>query len=449
MQTAYLATHWNPIYWNTACLIVNSGALATTEDEDMDWDDDEDIAEKNKGVDYVKTAIALNEIRGQGVQVSLANINKSAYGFKPDAANNTILYGLKGITRVGVDVIKDIIANRPYTSLEDFMSKVKIGKLPMINLIKAGAFDEIEKKTREEVMEEYLHIVDDEKKRLTLQNFNGLINAGLVPTELDKVVQIYQNTKRLKKDFKDNDNFVLSDEEILKSIEDSELLTMGDDGYYRINQKMYDKVIYQKEMDKARAWLRNNHDEILAQFNKQIYDEIYEKYCGLGNISAWEMDSLSFYYHDHELKNVNKEKYGIVDFKDLSEQPEEEYSFIKNGKHIPIYQLHRIVGTVIGKNKTKGTIHLLTTNGVVLIRFRKEMFALYDKIISERRPDGTKKTIEKSWFTKGNKLMITGFRRDDQFVPKRYAKTPGHTLYLITDIENNGDLSLQSARVEE
>ena len=319
----------------------------------------------------------------------------------------------------------------------------------MINLIKAGAFDEIEKKTREEVMEEYLHIVDDEKKRLTLQNFNGLINAGLVPTELDKVVQIYQNTKRLKKDFKDNDNFVLSDEEILKSIEDSELLTMGDDGYYRINQKMYDKVIYQKEMDKARAWLRNNHDEILAQFNKQIYDEIYEKYCGLGNISAWEMDSLSFYYHDHELKNVNKEKYGIVDFKDLSEQPEEEYSFIKNGKHIPIYQLHRIVGTVIGKNKTKGTIHLLTTNGVVLIRFRKEMFALYDKIISERRPDGTKKTIEKSWFTKGNKLMITGFRRDDQFVPKRYAKTPGHTLYLITDIENNGDLSLQSARVEE
>ena len=30
--------------------------------------------------------------------------------------------------------------------------------------------------------------------------------------------------------------------------------------------------------------------------------------------------------------------------------------------------------------------------------------------------------------------MVTGFRRDDMFVAKRYNSTPGHTLYKITDV---------------
>ena len=36
VQTIYLATHWNPIYWNTACLIVNSASLENEEDDDDD-----------------------------------------------------------------------------------------------------------------------------------------------------------------------------------------------------------------------------------------------------------------------------------------------------------------------------------------------------------------------------------------------------------------------------
>lgn len=45
-QTAYLATHWNPIYWNTACLIVNSGSLENLDKEEIvsiyEKEDDED-----------------------------------------------------------------------------------------------------------------------------------------------------------------------------------------------------------------------------------------------------------------------------------------------------------------------------------------------------------------------------------------------------------------------
>ena len=33
MQTLYLATHFNPIYWTTACLIVNSGSLENNAEE--------------------------------------------------------------------------------------------------------------------------------------------------------------------------------------------------------------------------------------------------------------------------------------------------------------------------------------------------------------------------------------------------------------------------------
>ena len=36
VQTIYLATNWNPIYWNTACLIVNSASLENEEDDDDD-----------------------------------------------------------------------------------------------------------------------------------------------------------------------------------------------------------------------------------------------------------------------------------------------------------------------------------------------------------------------------------------------------------------------------
>ena len=80
IQSIYLAARFNPIYWNTACLIVNSGATDET---------------AGKSTDYGKIAKAIGDIMSSGIQVSLANINKSDFGFKPDVENNQILYGLK------------------------------------------------------------------------------------------------------------------------------------------------------------------------------------------------------------------------------------------------------------------------------------------------------------------------------------------------------------------
>ena len=50
-QTAYLATHWNPIYWDTACLVVNSGSL----EEDKEYDEEDgEVIKREKGADYAR-----------------------------------------------------------------------------------------------------------------------------------------------------------------------------------------------------------------------------------------------------------------------------------------------------------------------------------------------------------------------------------------------------------
>ena len=66
----YIATRWNPIYWNTACLIVNSGSLEDNNEIEFD-DEGNPIQDKEKSTDYAKVAKALSEILNKGIQISL------------------------------------------------------------------------------------------------------------------------------------------------------------------------------------------------------------------------------------------------------------------------------------------------------------------------------------------------------------------------------------------
>jgi DNA polymerase-3 subunit alpha len=118
MQTLYLATNFNPIYWNTAYLIVNSGSL----------EDEEEEVDKQESTSYTKLAKAIGQIRSAGIKVSLADINKSFFGFLPDVENNQILFGMKGMLNVGDDLVETIIEKRPYISPRDFLNKVQPNK---------------------------------------------------------------------------------------------------------------------------------------------------------------------------------------------------------------------------------------------------------------------------------------------------------------------------------
>ena len=442
-QTAYLATKWNPIYWDTACLVVNSGSL----EEDNEYDEEDgEVKKKEKGADYAKIAKAIGEITSHGIEVSLININTSDYGFEPDIKNNRILYGLKALSNINAETIEKIKYGRPYIGIKDFMMRCSLTKVPMIMLIKGGAFDEIETKlNRKEIMAYYISQISEPKKRLTLQNFNGLMQNNLIPKELEMQIRIFNFNKYLKS-FKYKEYFVLNDtslEFIDRFLKDYSELIETIDGKICINQKEWDNI-YQYYMDDARSWLKENQQDILNQYNDILFMNTWNKYA-TGTESAWEMDSLCFYHGGHELKNIDNRKYNIVDFNSLQSE-EVDYFFKRNNNQIPIYKLYRIAGTVLNKNDARHSISLLTTTGVVNVKFTGEYYAMFKKQISEIQPDGSKKVVEKSWFKRGTKLMITGFRRDDTFVGKTYSKTVGHQLYKIVDIVGS-NIKLQHERV--
>ena len=455
-QTAYIATKWNPIYWDTAVLVVNSGSLEENEIYD---DDIDEVDVKEKNTDYAKIARAIGEIIDHHIKLSLIDINKSDYGFKPDVENNQILYGLKALSGVNAEMITQIKENRPYANIIDFMNKIKIKKPAMISLIKSGAFDNCEDcfgvgdnadKKRYANMVYYIYQACEPKKKLNLQNMNGLINKNMLPASLSKEKSIYSFTKYLHQHKwvnKENNKeyYVLVPDEAYQFY-----LKTGNadwveivDGVPIIEQKIWKKNVYDLYMDNVRTWLKDNQEEMLVAYNQVLFEETWNKYIKNNSLSSWEMDSLCFYYHDHELKNMDEEKYGVVNFFDYPSEPIVDTWWREK---IPIYQLYRIAGTVISKNDVRHSVALLTNYGVVPVKFNRDMYAMYKRQLSEVQPDGTKKITEKGWFTRGTMLIINGFRRDNQFVAKKYAKTGGHTVYKIIEINEHGEITIENER---
>lgn len=427
-----LAFKYPVIFWNTACLITDSGGAS--------------IDSEGKNNNYDKIAIAIGKMRQANVNVAMPNINKSSYTFSPSVSENKIYFGFRGMLNIGDDFIKDIIANRPYESPKDFVQRVKPKKQSMISLIKGGAFDEME--DRKFVMAWYLWEECDKKSKLTLQNLPGLIKYGFIPKETPEQIlakRVYEFNRYLKAVCKINADFYRPDERatnFLIEIGAEELI--GADGL--IKAKAWDKQVYQKHMDVFRNWLSQNQDKVLQELNDTIFLEDWRKYAGNGNISAWEMEALCFYYHEHELAHINNLKYGYVDFFSQPEEPIVSKTLKRGGKEINLFNLVRICGTCIAKDKQKGLVTLLTTTGVVSVKFRKEHFAIFDKRISQRNPDGTKSIIENSWFTRGSMIAITGIRSGDNFIVKKYSTTPGASLYRIKEVLPNGELVLTDTR---
>ena len=469
IQTLVVATQFPIIYWNTACLIVNSQSIEEPEDEEEidetcieEFDDsseeeeEEDSEEgitskkekkKQKTVNYGKIAIAIGKMEQGGIYISPPDINSSGFTFSPDEKNNIIRYGLRGITKVGEDIVKSIIENRPYSSIDDFLSKVKINKPQMINLIKAGAFDEFGK--REDLMRYYVSEISDTKKRITLQNMKMLIDFGLIPDEYDLQRRVFNFNKYLKKmkigtQYYGLDNIAMNFYE--KNFDVDFLEPYDTESGFAILQTKWDKI-YKAQMDIIRPFIKDNNQLLLNEVNNRLMSDVWNKYC-LGSISKWEMDSVSCYFHQHELQDVNYRLCGFSNFFELSEQPEIDRIIEIKGKKIPLFKIHRICGTVLDRDKGKKMVTVLTREGVVNVRVFGEVFSYYDKQISERGADGKKHVIEKSTFSRGNKIIITGIRRENEFVMKKYKNTPYHGIELITKINEDGTVESQG-RIEQ
>ena len=57
-----------------------------------------------------------------------------------------------------------------------------------------------------------------------------------------------------------------------------------------------------------------------------------------------------------------------------------------------------------------------------------------------------RKVLEKGWFSRGTKIMVTGYRRENSFIAKTYKATPTHQLYRIINI-NDKDITLEHERI--
>lgn len=380
----------------------------------------------------------------RGIPLSLIDINKSGYMFEPDPENNTILYGMKGLNGVGGEVIQQIVEKRPYTSLIDFQDKIKANKRIMISLIKSGAFDSFGE--RKEIMREYLWTQCSPKKRITLQNFNGLMERNLIPEELDFEKRLFIFNRALRKNCKAGTVYLVNGRyyDFYEQFFDIDLLDPTEDGL-AIDASVWQKL-YTKGMDKARNYFRTHQDELLNQLNETLLDEIWDKYAQ-GTLASWEMDSLGFYYHEHELANINNAQYGIVEYNTLPANPFVDYTFKRNGYEIPIFKTTRIVGTVIAKDDNKSCISILTPNsGVVTVKMNRDYYAKYNRQISQVQLDGTKKVMEKGWFARGTKVLVNGFKRSGMFFCKTYKKTNSHQLYKITAINEDGTIEITNDR---
>ena len=483
LQEMNLAHNYPILFWDTANLIVDSGAMnlteASLEEEDEpeeneeetieydsnffeeEYEDEEEDSEskktskkiKNSSTDYGRIAAAIGKMKARGLKLTLPDINKSKITFRPDLTSNTIIYGLRGLTRIGNQLLKEIFANRPYASMEDFLGKVKVKKTQMVSLIKAGVFDNLYNENREEIMNHYLNLIADKKKRITLQNMQMLIAKDMIPENLDFEKRLFCFNKYLKKnkvgDYYSLDTIATKFYLGNYGEKDLENLTIVENEYSaRIKQSKWDSI-YKNGMNPVRDWMKANQQTILNELNQRLFDEVKEKYAD-GNISKWEMDSLSFYYHDHELARIRTNVYDIDDYEDLESNEVDKTFPTKTGEIITLLKIHRIAGTVIDKDKLKSEVKLLTTTGVVTLKVWKNQFGQWDKQISKLGEDGKRHVAEKSWFSRGTKLIVTGIRRDDTFVPKKYNSTTYPLFERIDEIDDNGFITKSATqRMEE
>jgi DNA polymerase-3 subunit alpha len=439
LQEMNLVYKYGQLFWNTACLTVNSSA-----DEDN---------EDNKTTNYGKISKAISAMQSNGVKILLPNINKADFGFTPDLDSNSILFGLKGISNVGDEVAFNIIAKRSYDNLIDFIEKTNTTKTSTINLIKGGAFDTLENKERIQIMKDYLSYLAQKeyepKTKLTLSYLDKINELGLLNKDNDIYLRYYNFNKYVmnKEFFKEkikNKSYYIAKDKAFNFFQEHYLPKLREEIDYWLTEEgiVFCKSSYDKIYKKQMEWIINyiNLPDIINTFNQKNCDnyinENWNKYCQ-GNISSWEMDSLSFYYHEHELSNINKTKYNLTDFNEIPEQPIVEGSYKKKGREYPKYRLYKIIGTVLDRDKTKHIVTLLTPDGVVDIKFYEGSFNWYNKQISKVEND-VKTVIEKSWFVRGTKLMICGIRRDQKFFPKKYFDSIyNHTVCLIEDIQGD------------
>lgn len=451
LQELNLNYYYPRVYWNCACLSVEASGT----DE-----------ENTSSTDYGEMAKAIYKMKKYGVGVHAPSINDSNIDFTPREKDSAILFGLGGIAGINIDISRQILSNRPYTSFTDFYNKNAykgslVTKSKFIQLIKAGCFDEFEP-DRRVVMRQYFILSTPNVTSLAMNNI-GQIKAARVPIPKSIIgpynFRKYVCSRQFKfgphPKFKSKTLYWLDDmAQRYFNARCKNSLTEGADYWFDSDAENW--VVVDKSLEKLLApsmeTLKDyiNTPEFLDKFNKaRAKQSMIESVDGL-DVNRWSFQSCAFYSQEHELANVDLAKYSISHFSDLPEEPQfVERSFGK--RSWKQFELSAICGTVIGRTDSHHLVTILTPdNEVVNVKMNDGAFAHYKAQLSTVNPDGTKTVIEKSWLERGSLLICCGYRRGtDEFVTKKYKSSifPSQLMKIISI--NGSDIEIQTERYSE
>lgn len=485
IQQLNLIHHYPPIYYNTALLEVESGAL---EQEAFDEEDNDGKKKKEKQTNYGAMASAVSTLQKRGVKIDTPDVNRAKVGFVPDEKSNSIVFAMKGISKINNETAKAIMEHRPYTSFDDFKQRMVeekhevlqangqtqmksyISNSQLIMLIKAGAFEGIDPRSREELMETHLRSTFKPKSQINAKLVQQVLEMGLIPLMFQEQLKHYNFREFLKKLPKENDKTSKSIKWHTFNTGDASFddyatnyfathfeLDLIEGRDYRYNEAGQLQVamgtkrkgsfedIHAKTIEPLMTWLKSG--DCLDHLNRILWEEHWNKHAK-GTKETWEMESMCLYYDKHELDVVNLSNHGIVSFDDLAEEPT-IVGYNKYGEvSYPKYATSLIAGTVLDKNATKHTITLLTPTGVVNVKYQAGQYSHYSKTLSVTDENtGNKTVVEDSWFKKGTLVIINGYRSHKVFRAKAYKDSMfKHTTMKITEVLSTGELRIQEER---
>lgn len=140
-----------------------------------------------------KLSVIITDCNRMGIKVLPPKINESALSFKAKPESKEILFGFGAIKGIGESVITKIIENQPYSSFNDYISKIP-DKAATIALIKAGAFPTSNKM---KLMKKYAALSYEKKEYKPVQTYGTKAKLLL---EWDINVDDYKIGKKVDKE---------------------------------------------------------------------------------------------------------------------------------------------------------------------------------------------------------------------------------------------------------
>ena len=451
LQELNLYYKFPKVYWNTAVI--------TTQAQIEDEREGSAVA-----INYGKIAQSIYKAKSNGIIVKAPSINNSGLAFTPREKDGSILFGLGAISGINNDIVSQILSNRPYTSFTDFYNKNAykgslVTKSKFIQLIKAGCFDEFEP-DRRVVMRQYFILSTPNVTSLAMNNI-GQIKAAKVPIPKSIIgpynFRKYVCNKQFKygnhPKFKSKTLYWL-DQKALKYFENHCKSSMVEGVDYWFEDDRW--VIVDKSLEKLltpsietlKAYI--NTPEFLDKFNKaRAKQSMAESVDGL-DVNRWSLDSCSFYSKQHEYADVDAVKYNITPFEQLPEEPVFITQSFK-GREWKQFSLSQIMGVVLARNDNNHIVTILDYHdNVVNVKFDGGLYAYMKQQISVINPDGSKTVTDKSWFMRGQGLILTGYRYGDDFRIKNYSRSVfPYKVIRVDGINDDGSLELTTERSGE